>query len=288
MRVLVRGKSETITILRGVGITITSTTAYDPDTGLTAGLTITDTDDTTSAALLTAVAKGAASFSASGLVAGHNYTIQTGDGRTWPVLVESVSGTTCGTTTKAPFAITSGTVKGVESTITTTVPAAYTGRLLEIEYTLSDATVQQESVLIASRKLVDPITSEDILNRYPRLRNRAQGEAGFSAQIADVMARARAQFWGLGYVLDDVRAPALLKDFLIAEVSLLLIQAGYDIAATGDRAESIREFERWRDREYTMLQTAPNLWIDTNEDRVKDDSETGPVNGIQLMWRNRA
>lgn len=287
MRCLLRGRAETITVQRDYSVTVSSAKAYDPDGGEDTGLMLTVANGAVSAALLSAAARGADTVLATGVTAGKAYRLVSGDGRTIPIYVEGVSGTTCTLASRLPFAVTTGYIKSIESTITITIPSTYASRTIEIEYTLSDSSVYRESCLVASRKLMVPLTTEDILNRYPRLRNRNQGELGFDAQIADVLAKTRAQFWLAGYVLDDIVQPALLKDLLIAEVSLQLLAAGYDVAATGDRVESAREFERMRDQEKSMLMNAQNLWIDEDEDRNQDDGETGPVGTIRLDWRAR-
>jgi len=287
VRCLLRSRAEVITIKRDYDVTVSSATAYDPDGGTDAGLTLVVANGAVNAALNSAAARGDEVIYATGVTAGKSYRLVSADGRTLPIYVEGVSGTACTLATKIPFGIASGYIKSVESTITLTIPSTYTSRTIEIEYTLSDSSVYRESCLVASRKLMVPITTDDILARYPRLRNRAQGELGFDVQIADVLAKARAQFWLAGYVLDDIVQPALLKDYLMAEVCLQLTVAGYDLTATGDRIESSREFERMRDQERSMLMNAQNLWIDEDEDRDQDDGETGPVGTIRLDWRRR-
>lgn len=287
MRVLLRGRAESITVTRDHGVTVSSAKAYDPDGGEDSGLTLTVVNGAVSAALLSAAAKGAETIYASGITRGKNYTLVTGDGRELPIYVDAVASTTVTLGSRLPYAVTTGTIKSVESTITMTVPSTYTSRAIEVEYTLSDAAVLRESFLVASRRLIVPVTNNDVLNRFPRLRNRAQGDLGFDAQITDVLTKARAQFWQSGLVLDDVTAPALLKDFLLAELSLQLLAAGYDVAATGDRLEAMREWERIRDREYSLLLNATNLWIDTNEDRNEDDDETDLTSGISIRCFRR-
>ena len=287
MDILIRGRSETITLYRARGITLTSAVAYDPATGLTAGLTLTCANDATAAALLSAATKQSETIYATGLTVGKRYQILGTDGRALDVTAVAVAGTTVTLASKLPYAIAAGTAYGLQSTIVLTVPSTYTSRLIEIEATFSDGLVQQFSRLIGSRRIVVPITSEDVLTRYPRLRNRAQGELGFDAQITDVVDRARDDFWMDGDVLDDIRAPGMLKNYLLAEIGLQLLAAGYDLSAGGDAYESRRQMMDLRDREMTMLKTSPNLWIDRNEDRLEDDGETGPVGGIRLNWRNR-
>lgn len=287
MRVLLRGRSESITVTRDHGVTVLSAKAYDPDGGTDSGITLTVANGAVSASLLSAAAKGAETIYASGITRGKNYTLVAGDGRELPIYVDAVASTTVTLGSRLPYAVATGTIKSIESTITMTVPSTYTSRAIEVEYTLSDAAVLRESFLVASRRLIVPVSNNDVLNRFPRLRNRAQGDLGFDAQITDVLTKARAQFWQSGLVLDDVTAPALLKDFLLAELSLQLLAAGYDVAATGDRLEAMREWERIRDREYSLLLNATNLWIDTNEDRNEDDDETDLTSGISIRCFRR-
>jgi len=288
MRALLRSKIESITIQRLHSVTVSSAKAYDPATGLDSGITLSVTDGAVNASLLAAVARNDQVISATGLVAGTRYQLVSSDGRELTIISEAVTGTTVTLASKVPFAIAAGTVKSVNSTVTLTVPATFTGRLLEVEYTLSDATVEQESFLVASRRLVTPITTEDILTRYPRMRNRTQGELGFDRLIADAVLKARAMFWGAGaLVLDDIRSPAMLRDYLIADVSLQLIAAGYDLSAGGDAYENKREFMALRDREQSLLLSSPNLWIDSDEDRIQTDGELRVLNAVQANWRNR-
>ena len=287
MRVLLRGRAESITVVRDYGVTVSSAKAYDPDGGTDSGLTLTVTNGAVNATLLSAAAKGTETVYATGITRGKNYTLVTGDGRELPIYVDAVASTTVTLASRLPYAVASGYIKSVESTITLTVPSTYTSRSIEIEYTLSDAAVLRESFLVASRRLIVPVSNNDVLNRFPRLRNRAQGEIGFDVQINDVLTKARAQFWQSGLVLDDITAPALLKDFLLAELSLQLLAAGYDVAATGDRLEAMREWERIRDREYSLLLNATNLWLDTNENRAEDDGETDLTSGISIRCFRR-
>ena len=287
MRTLIRARAETITVIREHAITVSSATAYDPDGGADSGITLVVTNGAVSASLLSAAVKGSDTVYATGITRGKNYTLVSGDGREVPIYVDAVSGTTVTLSTKLPFAVATGTIKSVESTISITIPSTYESRSIEIEYTLSDGAVLRESFLVASRRLIVPVTNNDVLNRFPRLRNRNQGELGFDSQIADVVTKARAQFWQSGLVLDDVTAPALMKDFLLAELALQLIAAGYDVTGTGDRLEAMREWERIRDREYSLLLNATNLWIDSNEDRNEDDGETDLTSGISIRCFRR-
>ena len=287
MDILIRGRAETLTIYRDRSVTLSSAASYDPETGADTGLTLTVANDATSAALLAAAAQGQKTIYATGLTVGTRYHLLSGDGRTLEIVPEAVDGTTVTLDKKLPWSAATGVVYGIQSTIGITVPASYTSRLVQIEATFSDSLVQQFSRLVASRRIVVPVTTEDILTRYPRLRNRGQGEVGFDAQIADVVERARDEFYRDGWVLDDIRSPSVLKNYLIAEVALLLTASGYDLIAGGDRYETRREITDMRDRELTMLRTAPNIWIDSNEDRTQDDGETASRGTIRLDWRRR-
>ena len=287
MRVLVRGRSEVLTITRARGVTLSSAKAYDPATGLDSAITIAVANGAIAAAVLSASPRGSDTLYATGLTVGTPYRLVASDGRELDIIPEGVVGTTVTLRQALPYPVTGGTVYSVTSTATFTVPTTFTGRLLEVEFTFSDGLQQQQSVLLASRLLVTPITSADILARYPRLRKRTQGELGFETQIADVLDRARDEFYRLGIVLDDIRSPGMLKNYLIAEVALLLAQAGFDLMGAGDPAESMRLLMDGRDRERLMLESSPALWIDTDENRVQDDGETGRVGGIRLDWRRR-
>ena len=287
MRVLVRGRSETLTVTRDRAVTLSSASAYDPDTGEDTGISIAVEDDDTEEELLSPALRGSDTIYAANITAGAPYRLVSEDGREIDIYAVGVNGTTVTLSRPLPFAVAVGTLYGVTSTATLTVPATFAGRLLEVEYLFSDSLRRQQSALVASRLLIDPVTTEDILARYPRLRKRTQGELGFDTQIADVIDRARDEFWRIGIVLDDIRSPGMLKNYLIAEVALLLAQAGYDLAGTGDANENQRTLMDTRDRERLMLQSAPNLWIDRNENRKADDGETARVGGIRLNWRRR-
>ena len=287
MRVLVRGRSEVLTITRARGVTLSSAKAYDPTTGDDSGITIEVANGAIAAAILSASPRGSDTLYAAGLTVGTPYRLVASDGRELDIIPEGVAGTTVTLRQALPYPVTGGTVYSVTSTATFTIPTTFTGRLLEVEFAFSDGLQQQQSVLLASRLLVTPITSADILARYPRLRKRTQGELGFESQIADVLDRARDEFYRIGIVLDDIRSPGMLKNYLIAEVALLLAQAGFDLMGAGDPAESVRLLMDGCARERLMLESSPNLWIDTDENRTQDDGETGRVGGIRLDWRRR-
>jgi hypothetical protein len=288
VHILTRGRVETLTISRAYGVTLSSATAYDPTTGDSAGLTITPANDATSASVTTAASRGDVTLYATGLTVGKTYQLITAAGRETLITVEAYATPAATISTRLPWDVSVGSlIKGITSTASFTIPSTYTSRSILIEYTLSDATVMREEALVGSRRLMTPVTSADLLTRYPRLRDRKQGEVGFDNQISDVLAKARATFWQAGHVLDDCPTPAVMRDYLIAEITLQLLDAGYDVQASGDRMESRREMERVRDQEFSRLLNASNLWIDASEDRRKTDDETGPQGGITMSWRRQ-
>jgi hypothetical protein len=284
MRVLTRGKTETIVLLRDPEQTLEAATATNPTTGAEISVIDDFDDDDTDVALLAGAEQGDDTLQVTGLVPGTNYMLVSDDGRKLRIKCLAQSATVALLDTRLPYDVDAGSVVGIESTIEITIPATETTRAIVIEATYSDAEVVRMQCLVASRVLSAPVTQADIFARYPRMRSRERGEMGLEEQISIAMDRARLEVWKHGYVMDDFPNPDMLREYLVSEVALLLARAGYDLAGTGDRGDSLREFERLRDREFISLMSARNLWIDANEDNTQNDGETAPIHGIRAVW----
>ena len=284
MRAIVAGVATPLTVTRAYSVTVSSASIADADGAGSAACAV--TNDTANVSLAAAAARGADTLAVSSAVTpGRQYALVGADGRVQPVRVDAYdSGTQTATLSqRLAYACAAGALRGVESTITATAAADWSARLALLDIVLSDGNHLGESVLVATRRLMSPITVDDVLTRYPRLRDRRGYDADIARIIDDAITRTRARLWtGAGVVLDDVATPWALRDLLLLECGLTLLDGGYDPFSMGDRAEARREIERAIQREVVQVSGAANLWTVTGTTR---DTDPTRISGLRMLWR---
>jgi len=150
-----------------------------------------------------------------------------------------------------------------------------------------DNNVYTEDALVVNRKIQIPITGEELLDLYPRLRELLDtGNLGSQSELWVTTAwnDLYDTFWQQGKILDNVRSPSVLKAALLAQIRLSFARQGINLASSYEASlEDIKEAERTVNREVDRLVRSQNVWLDTDDDNRLDAGETLKTN-IRLRW----
>ena len=285
MHVLILGKSETITVRRpSRSVTLSSATFTNPSDG-TEIATATVANDSTAETLLSSSSRNSYYIYASGLTVGADYVIETDSGKSFPVHIIGITGTEVEISDPLPFDIDAGTVYGITATATITIPSDYDEKSVVISYTWSDGTETVDEALAVTRRVSAPITSEDLYQRWSRLRGSAPIEMGgsFDSTIDSAMDILRLKFWQQGILLDDIRTPSMIRELVFAQTAELLADMGYDPSGTGDMVEFRSEMRKRLSTEMKNLVNSRNLWIDSYNNNIAGDDERGTI-GWRMRW----
>ena len=153
-----------------------------------------------------------------------------------------------------------------------------------LEWTVDDDVYTDEAVIVR-RRLRPPLTGEELLELYPRLRDLAspdQGNDQGQAWVDQAWSALYATVWQSGRILDHIRSPEMVRGAFLAQVGLLLSMQGIDPIGMGDAIEYQREAERRLNREISRL-VRSNVWIDADDDMTQDSGEDYAV-GLRLKW----
>ena len=292
MLTVIKGKAETIEIKRSaVAVTVASCGVYDPRDGSVV-CTASVANDTDNDTLATAAAKNAGTITTTGsdtLTKGVMYLVTDTNTRSLTINVVAVDGQTVTLRDKLPFGISSGaTIVGITGSATLTVPSTYTGDSVTIEWTMSNSDVYPDELITSKYRFFNPVDSTDLYTRWSRLKNnepsyqRSQGQE-YSPQIDRAVDMIRDKFWRDGYVLDRIRSPKLASELIILQAGLILVNMGYDLAASTDPSDTRSDLESQLKRAYSEVMGATNIWKDDDEDRIKDAGELDPI-GVRLVW----
>jgi len=285
MKVIVRGYPLPVKFLRPSSSITVATSGlaivdYENNAGI--ALTPTITNDTTSTTLASAVSKRATSITCTtSLSVSSSYELTTTNGKVSHIYVIGVSGATAELRDEIPYNVNSGAViKGLNASCNVSLTAAYTSSVCLFRWTLSDGRVYEEEGQVVNRLQIIPVTSEDLYRRWPRLRGevmRGQQSQQFEPQIDQVWDGLRDRLWGSGYILDHCKRPSVWRDYLFAELALMLTEAGYNLDATNDRVTFRDSMERKRDAEWNSVLSQNNLWFDDDDDDRIEAGEEGSV-----------
>jgi len=278
MDVLLKGKSNTITLNRiSTDITVSSCSFLNPTNGVVIATADVDSDDMATA-LSTAISRNAGSITTDiALVINTDYKLTTSTGKIIDISVVGVSGTSAELSDKIPFNIASGTVSGIKSTATITIPSDYDPDSVAVEWTMSDSTMISDEVITSKWKLYNPVTSQDLYTRFSRLKNNVpsyQLGKGFQPQIDVALGLIRERFWLNSLVIDHARSPKQLKELIIIQASLILVNMNFDLSASMNIQETREDLQLQYEQELNRILTSLNFWRDEGEDNIKQETET--------------
>lgn len=286
MLTLLKGKSETIKLTRSdPALTVTGLSVFDP-TDASEPCTATVDNDATDTTLDSSASRNTSTIIATGLTAGTQYHVTDTTGKTLRINVIGVEGTTCTLRDPLPYGLNTGAaVKGIESTSTFTVPAAYDQTSVTVEWSLSDGDVFPDELITSKYKFYNSLTSDDLYIRWSRLKNnepsyqKSQG-LEFQPQIDRAVDMIRDKFWRDGHVLDRIRSPKLASELIVIQTGMILVNMGFDLAASTDASDTRADLRNQLKAAYIEVLGATNLWRDEDEDRIKDAGDLvsmGPV-----------
>ena len=286
MDVLLKGSTNVITLTRdSYAVTVSSCNFMNPATGDSI-VDATVANDDTDTALSNAITRNASNITtADALTIDTSYQLVISTGKIIDIRVVGVSGTSSELQDKILLNVASGTVKGVKSTATFALPAAYDPNSVVISWTLSDDTIVSDEQIASKWRLYNPVKSQDLYTRFSRLKNNVpsyQLASGFQPQIDSALQIIRGRFWLNSQVIDHARSPKQLTELIIIQTSLILVNMNFDLSASQNIQETREDLQLQYEQEINRIQTSLNFWRDDDENNIKEETETQAIG-----WRIR-
>ena len=233
MQVLQRLKANTLSVKRPSYLITATKVDVMQDTTLL--YTAAPSGDTTSSAILSAIAAGAYQISsAAGLLLGKKYVITEANKPTSEIEIIAITGTTL-YELKFPVNVaytTSALVKGITATASYT-PAATVQKVVSVLWTMSDGSIYANECPVVNYLIQNPASIDDLLMRFPRIQGKEpewqiRAALGWQPQLDSALDRVGTDLYGSAIILDRVRNISALKETVIAQAGLIILDSGID------------------------------------------------------------